>query len=269
MSTPNARLLAAATNVIRKEFAAFERGYSERPVPRVQEMRAGCISWLATFLPESFDDDLAQSMGARVAQWGEQPDYRVDGWFRLPALEVALYNLAVATGEPHRRDIARFALDRVIVNIDHHNSGLRAYILQCLALAAPNLAFNDAQLRGRVESLLASNQLYSDAAVALYLATEGSLAEKRAWGTEWKDRVQEGFGRAQLRDLAAGAPLTNPLFADIAEVERYVWLRLVDTLANVACPADLQVSPGAVAADLMRTRIATHALIHPAFRIAE
>jgi hypothetical protein len=255
----DANILHAAERLASAEFEAFKLDYEGEPVPRRQELRAGCIAWLVTTLPEAFDVEWIRELEEWLRRLnGPSPDAR--HWFRVPALRAATWLWNDDTD----------ALREVIANVDHHNSGLRAYILESLAFAAPGLSFDDDALRGRVESVLQRDYLYSDAAVAVLLSTRGTREAKGNWARRWVDVVQPSFGRDQLSAAINGAPVTNPLHEGLCEIERYA---LSGLLGEVAEDRQNSVArhPGVekVFAHLIRTRLAEHPLMNSSFRIAE
>lgn len=252
-------ILRAAERLACAEFEAFQLEYEVEPVPRRQELRAGCVAWLATILPEALETAWIRELSRWVYDLKGEPQDAFH-WFRVPALRAAI---AVWNDDSD-------ALVEVITNIDHHNSGLRAYMLESLAFAAPGLSFEDDVLRGRIESVLQHHYLYSDAAVAVLLSTKGTLEAKADWARRWVDVVQPSFGRDQLSAAINGAPVTNPLHESLCEIERYALSGLLGEVAEDRQNSVAQ-HPGVekVFAHLIRTRLAEHSLMNSSFRIAE
>lgn len=259
MTLVDGGLLHAAAGLACTELEAFKRDYAVEPVPRRQELRAGAVAWLAVMLPEAFDSTWARALEHWL--WELHPEARdAHHWFRVPALRAAVSSW---NDDPD-------AVGEVIANIDHHNSGLRSYVLECLAFVAPMLPFDDEDLRMRVESVLQKHYLYSASAIALLLATNGDGNAKTEWAKRWVDAVQESFGRDQLVAAINGAPVTNPLHEGLNEIERYA---LTGLLAHATAGTETlgTAEPGfdRVFVEFIRNRLREHPLMNPTFRIPE
>ncbi len=259
MTLVDARLLHAAAAFACAEFEAFKRDYAAEPVPRRQELRAGAVAWVAVMLPETFDAAWAPALKQWL--WELHPEPRdAYHWFRVPALRAAIGSW---NDDPD-------AVTEVVANVDHHNSGLRSYALECLAFVAPMLSFDDEDLRMRVESVLQKHYLYSASAIALLLATKGDGIAKTEWAKRWVDAVQEAFGREQLVAAINGAAVTNPLHEGLYEVERYALTGLLAHAADGAEPLGSAESRfDRVFVELIRNRLREHPLMNPTFRIPE
>lgn len=255
-------LMHAAVEFASSELEAFKRDYNVRPVPRTQDLRAGSIPWLALAIPLAFESDWFDPLRRWLFELRADSDdkYWWFHWYRVPAFWCAL---TVWDEDPSW-------VDEVIANIDHHKSEFRGYVLECLAFVAPVLSFDDENLRERVESVLKQRYFHADSAVALLLATKGSAASKATWAEGWKDAVVGSFGREQLDAAIEGAPVLNPLFEGLLEIERYA---VAGLLGHVATRSKTPVSTDSgydrAFAHLIRATLERHPLMNPTFRIAE
>lgn len=143
----DSQLFELAGKLAEHELAAFTAKFEVAPVPRRQELRAGSIAWVAAFLPEACTQDFRETLEQFLHAASELEDYSYRGWYCVPALAAAVYVLSGRLS----------ALTSTIVNVDHHNSSLRTYVIESLAFAAPRLTFDNDELRTRVESNLSSN----------------------------------------------------------------------------------------------------------------
>jgi hypothetical protein len=256
-------LLLNAAAVAEAELEAFIAEFNVAPVPSRQEMRAGCVAWIATFLPEACGVRLRHRLNAFLQSVQEHDDFSVRGWFRVPTLAAAGFALDGIEGE----------LAPTVANVDHHSSSLRSYVLESLAFVAPRLTFGGGELRMRVESNLRKGHLFSDWSVAVLLATRGNPDDKRTWAAAWAAQNLNPLERDLLQSAARPASqLQNPLCASLMELERYTLLRLLTT-ASAEERAETRgrqpALPGmeSVEFELLQRRLSEHPLMNPTFTI--
>lgn len=220
------------------ELIQFEENYDQTTVPAEQELRAGVICCIATFIPEAISQ-----FGRRRLLQTRKFCYSKERttWFRLPFIEVALFQLY---GNKEKY------LSRVISGLDQHNSRLRSAIYTPLALIAPKLSIHDFDLISRIESFLKHGYLSTDSALSIFCALKDSKEEKIEIVKDWKCRFTEYEDNTKLLDsLADEFFISNGFIShELSEIFRYFMVRLIDP--NVMTNEDSQESPQQQVMDL-------------------
>ena len=212
------------------ELIAFKENYSQETVPAEQELRAGVICCIATFIPEAINQ-IGRWRLLRTRKYCYSQEQMT--WYRLPFIEVASFQLYSNKQE---------YLPKVISGLDQHSSGLRSAVYTPLALIAPKLSIHDFDLVSRIETFLKYGYLGIDSALSIFCALKDPKEEKLKIVKDWKLRFTEyEINTELLNRLIDGLSIDNSLiFNELSEIFRYFMIRLIDP--NVVTVEDPQCS---------------------------
>jgi hypothetical protein len=105
-------------------------------------------------------------------------------WYHYLPIDCAAY---VLSGD-HKR------LQLVLENVSHHNSSLRAYVLECLYFIAPHLCYNDPLLLKHTLHNLEVGHFYIEKNLYLIYLAQGGTGDKHALIKKWLGQ-QWDFGQ--------------------------------------------------------------------------
>ena len=178
--------------VVKSEFELWVENFGKRPMPGAQERRGLFVQWFSVFAPESFEPALVDDLRSIAHEMRHHPEYRDDKWFEMLPIEVALY---AHTGDPYWIKIAQ-------LNLNHHNSSLREFVLESLLLVVDRIRFDDTECLARVTSNLEGWHFSAIDSVYFLLMTQGEVKTKKEQIQKWLDQVNLFAGdREELEAL--------------------------------------------------------------------
>jgi|GEM_PF-3073633 len=192
-----------------------------------EDIRASALAWATRFVPEGLSPRFRVDLERLVGELRVRSRFRVDFWDRCLPLDVALFSL---TND-------RKWLEVALCNVDHHNSGLRLWVLECLALVADLVDFEASELLARTERNVEINQMFCDWNVVLLAAAHGSADRKRELFNSWRAKFAESplFSVGSLLDdLSRGSSVNNPFLSYFLRIHQYILLRLAATVTEPA-----------------------------------
>lgn len=226
------RMTYNADHIVASQLALFDELYGAHPATDASFRAAGVVAWLATFAPWTISERQQQRFGAYVSKYLHRSDYRVDGWWRTATLEAAHYSLT---------DDLRH-LDGIILNLDHHNSGLRLSIYEALSFVIPRVHWHSpqgVQLRLRVKSHVERRYFYSDRAIVLALSMDGDAGPKRKWLQELDTREKPHVEVARVTEsIAKTGTCANPMSGWLFEITAHVCAHVIESTDARHAPPD-------------------------------
>jgi len=250
----DARLIG---QLIREEIADFWKHIDDETLTRDQELRGALLAWFCYFAPELVSEDARTLLFAVQKRIRSMQDFQYRGWFRILPIEMALYGL---TRESHW-------LDRHKQEFSCGGSALRFYVMECLALAAPELSIDDDVLHWRVRRNFEVRHTCCEWGGLLFLAGRGEKDRKQALAREWSATYRLNDSEHQVLDaLARFGMVENPFFAGhFSKIQSYIIERLC---MRRSCHLDIQENSvlfaGSIAAQVER-----HPLMDSYFQIAD
>lgn len=189
---------SAVNQLLTEEIHEFVRHLSEPTLSYDQELRGGLIAWLCYFLPELVTQQtsklLLDSYEANRTSYFER-------WYQLLPLEMAMFGLTREQGwlNGHKQNLA------------YGGSLLRYYVMQSLALAVPDLQFDDEGLREPIKRGLSIPYFEAEWGAAMLAMCKGESGAKRAALRRWHGTYF--LNRAYLlKSLSEGKPIENWFF---------------------------------------------------------
>jgi hypothetical protein len=184
--------------LLEEEIRAFTADLSQPTLSREQELRGGLISWLCYFVPELVSPEnlklLRDSHETNCTAYFER-------WYQLLPLEMALFGLTRdhAWLNNHKRNLA------------YGGSSLRYYVMQSLALAVPDLRFDDYELVDPIRQGLSIPYFGAEEGAAMLAMCKGPAHSKKAVLKEWHDAFR--LNRPDiLKELSEGKQVENWFF---------------------------------------------------------
>ena len=163
-------------------------------------------------------------------------------WHELLPIEIALYALSL---DSSWINIAR-------ANLNHHNSGLRRFVLESLLLVVNKLHFDDPYLLDPVADNLKRRHMGSGETVLFLIMAQGDLEMKKARIEQWLDQVKMSpYDREKLQAYSNGEFIRNPFLHYVIQFACYVMLRLAsqETLLQLALFPEIPEKQISTAAD--------------------
>jgi hypothetical protein len=199
-----------------EELGDWRRDVVQTPIPEEQDLRCFFVEWVAAFLPEAVSTELINELQEAAEVCRSAPDYSTSGWYRALPIDVAIFLL---TGEEDWLRTAR-------LNVDHHNSSLRYFVMESLALAAHRLTF-DPEMTARVLHNLEVRHFRCEDLVILFAACNHHQDYKLQKISEWLGACSHNQDvEGVLRRLAEGLPVPNPFLSHMLWIQQYVSFRL-------------------------------------------
>ena len=203
-------------NILKSEFKLWVHNSGQSPIPEAQDLRAFFIQWFAVFAPECFEQSLVKEISTFASETKQHLDFRRSKWYELLPIEIALYALS---SDSFWIDIAR-------ANLNHHNSGLRRFVLESLLLVVNKLRFDDPHLLAPVRDNLEWGHMGAgDTALFLCMA-QGEPEMKQTQIKQWLDQAMNSFDCEKLQKLAHGEYVPNPFLHYVVRFTCYISLRL-------------------------------------------
>lgn len=250
--------LLRARRWIERELDTFHAAAKEERLRDETERSAFFVAWMAVFLPEAFSSRVKALLRDRLDDYRNDEKYPYR-WYRTLGLECAAFALGGS----------RWEFDRVLVNLDHGNSNLRPPALWACGLVAERLAFDDADLRQRVDNSLQNSLMDCVSVATMFVATVGDALDKREWA---KGRLAGGNGnpweKEWLRQVADGLSVPNQLVAELGRIGHHA-LSVLARAGSVGTPAaSHQIElPVQVSSSTFLERMDRHPLLGPIVEI--
>ena len=242
-------------HIVASHLRVFDQTYGTKPARHDSYRAVGVVAWIATFAPWTLSNAQQTRVGAYLSKYYARSDYNVDGWWRTAMLSAAHYALNGTL-----RDI-----EQIILNVDHHNSGLRLCIYEAMAFVAPLIRWDSPQgehFRQRVESHVDKRFFYSDSAIVLAVSLAGDPDVKKNWVRALATRGRLGSHDAAVAgDIVKGLPVANPMAAWLFEITALISALLIDD--DKAHNNDLTIFTGHDVS--VRQRIEHHPLMRSQF----
>lgn len=203
--------------VLRSEFEFWVHYFGKRPVTRAQELRAFFVQWFAAFAPECFEHPFVKEISTFATEMRQQENYNARYWYEALPIENALYALTLDD----------FWISTSRVNLNHHNSSLRMFVLESLLLVVDKLRFDAPHFLACVTDNLKSWHVDSDESVLFLTMVQGSPKAKKSQIKQWLDEVKMSpHDRDKLLALSNGEFISNPFLHYVTKFACYVLLRL-------------------------------------------
>jgi len=212
--------LERLSDLFHAELTNFRAGMRTELIPKIQDLRAGALGWIARFLPEAVreaDRDLISETRAAVRG---RPDFATGGWYRIPYLDAAQYALS---GD-------RSVLDVLIANLDHATSALRSALHAPLGLVVDRLSIEDEDLVRRISGSLAKGHLDNESLLCLFITARGKPARKFELARHWRDSLKLAPQDIPRLDavLTAGFLSNAHIYDEYSEILRYLFCRMLE-----------------------------------------
>ena len=205
------------SRVLKSEFELWVHNFDQRPIPESQDLRAFFIQWFAVFAPECFEQSLVKEISTFAYETKQHLDFMRSKWYELLPIEVTLYALS---SDSSWINIAR-------ANLNHHNSGLRMFVLKSLLLVVDRLRFDDPYLLTPITDNLETWHMGSGDTVLFLNMAQGDSETKHIQIKRWLDQVNMSpQDREELQALSNGEFMPNPFLHHITQFTRYILLRL-------------------------------------------
>ena len=151
----------ALDDLFRSQLRAFIAGLDETPMPKAQDLRGATLAFIAAFAPDTLSATSCKWLTDTRAQIRARSDCAVNGWWRIPFLDVAQFHLSGNTD-----DVAV-----IFQNLSHHNSVLRSGLFAPLALTLPKLDLQRTEFAHKMAQNFESWHFYNDQGVCLLMAS--------------------------------------------------------------------------------------------------
>lgn len=196
-----------------EEIRDFAKHLSEPTLSHEQELRGGLIAWLCYFLPELVTQQTSKLI---VDYYEANRTSYFERWYQPLPLEMAMFGLTRNQGwlTCHKRNLA------------YGGSNLRYYVMQSLALAVPDLRFDDEEVFDPIKRGLMVPYFGAEFGAAMLAMCKGEASRKKAVLAEWHASLF--LNRPDiLKDLSEGKQVENWFFlAPFFRVQTYAIHRL-------------------------------------------
>ena len=234
-------------HVFRTQLKAFVAGLEQTPVPEMQDMRAGVLAFISAFAPEALSGTsikLLTDTRDRIRTW---PSYPTDFWWRIPYLDVAVFNL--------QRDMN--AIRHLIENLAHGARGIRTHLFPPLGLALPLLDLDATAFVPQMGKNFEIGHLGNDQGICLLLASDTLAPRKREMLEHWRAIAANEADRETLGKASDGLYIANHAML-------HEYLLIVLHLTEVAFAAQRETLPlFSVTPAQMLSRAKAHPLMQP------
>jgi hypothetical protein len=260
--------------ILKSEFELWVHNFGQGPIPEAQDLRAFFIQWFAVFAPECFEQSLVKDISAFAYEMKQHVDFRRSKWYELLPIEIVLYALS---SNSSWIDIAR-------ANLNHHNSGLRRFVLESLLLVVNKLRFDDPYLLTPITDNLETWHMDSGNTVLFLSMAQGDSETKHIQIKRWLDQVNMSpQDREKLQALSNGEFLPNPFLHYVVRFTCYISLRLAshETLLqsilfpemlkeqNSTIPDELQLELPIILESIIWQRMNSHPVFQPFIRLEQ
>ena len=202
--------------ILKSEFELWVHNFGQRPIPEAQDLRAFFIQWFAVFAPECFEQSLTKEISTFACEMKQHVNFMRSKWYELLPIEVTLYALS---SDSSWIDIAR-------ANLNHHNSGLRRFVLESLLLVVNKLRFDDPYLLTPITNNLEWGHMGAGNTALFLCMAQGKPEMKQAQIKQWLDQSMNSFDCEELQKLAHGEYVPNPFLHYVVRFTCYISLRL-------------------------------------------
>ena len=203
--------------VLRSEFELWVENFRIRPMPGAQERRGLFVQWFSVFAPECFEPSLVDDIRGFANDTRRHAKYSVDKWYQALPIEVALY---ADTSNPYWIQTAQ-------LNLNHHNSSLRSFVLESLLLVADKIRFDDAEWISRVTSSLEGRHMGAMDSVLFLCMAQGDAKAKKKQIRRWRDQGAISLSdRNELDAFLTDGYARNPFLYQTTRNACYILLRL-------------------------------------------
>ena len=203
--------------VLRTEFELWVANFGKIPMPEAQERRGLFVQWFSVFAPECFEPSLVEDIRSFSYNMRQDPEFYHDKWYEVLPIEVALY---ARTSNP-------FWIQTAQLNLNHHNSSLRSFVLESLLLVADKIHFKDAEWISRVTSNLESRHIGAMDSVLFLCLAQGDAQTKKEHIRKWRDQEKLSTGdREELDAFLTDGYARNPFLYQATRNACYILLRL-------------------------------------------
>ncbi len=215
------------SNLLELEFENWTHNFGQRPIPEGQDFRAFFVQWFSVFVPECFEQPLVKKILNFANKKRQEPDFYSSKWHELLPIETALYAIS---SDP-------LWIKTATINLNHHKSGIRFFVLKSLLLVVDKLSFADTNLLNSVVNNL-ENWHFGSKDTALFLSmTQGDLQTKQTQFQQWLDCLNLFSGdRECLEMLCSGEIIPNPFLYDVMQIACYVLSRLASKDTSLQLP---------------------------------
>lgn len=204
-------------SLISLQLSKFIRDYSITPPPLTQDLRSLSITWLCRQFPKEISEENQMKIQEFVDNQMYGDDYAYTGWYRLPALQAAVYGFL--------KD--EYYIESILKGISTEESTIRAFLLRSLSLLTSDLEFENDLLRQAVEEDLERDMWYATDAAILLISTRGSNADKRKWieqQSEKNPKFKDFFQNLLQKD----ALVDNEFFyTNLSEIKEHLLMEII------------------------------------------
>jgi len=190
------------------------------PLSVSHEASAAFITWISVFIPESVTTAFRNKLRQAVLEYQKLPRFKSNWWWRILDLHAALFAIDGDTSW----------ISWHILNINHHNSTLRQYVLCTALLIADRINFYDADLQNSVKDNVVFGHYYADMSLLLLAFTKGDIDDKRRLFMDLrvlcKDTISNDCAKL-LDDLLNGDLVKNPFNEQSLWTQKIVCLKLL------------------------------------------
>lgn len=156
---------------IASEIQLFKTEFDEPMIPYVQDQRGLAIAWTSYFFKESISDNNRSEISRIVYEVMQRENYAYHGWLRIPAIQAASF---ILTNNTYHRDV-------LLQNIACGQASNRIFIIQCAAILASLLEFDNEVLKKAAEANLKFSHDGFEQSTILFLVSQGNAIEKIGW----------------------------------------------------------------------------------------
>ncbi len=259
--------------ILKSEFELWVHNFGQRPIPEAQDLRAFFIQWFAVFAPECFEQSLVKEISTFAYETKQHHDFRRDKWYELLPIEIALYALS---SDSSWINIAR-------ANLNHHNSGLRRFVLESLLLVINKLRFDDPYLLTPITDNLEWGHMGAGNTALFLCMAQGEPELKQTQIKQWLNQAMNSFDCEKLQKLAHGEYVPNPFLHYVVRFACYISLRLAShetLLQSILFPEmreeqtsiisdELQLKLPIILESIIWERMNDHPIFQPFIRLEE
>ncbi len=238
--------------LLTEEIREFVEHLSEPTLSHEQELRGGLIASLCYFLPELVTQQTSKLLHDCFE--ANRTSY-FERWYQLLPLEMAMFGLT--------RD--HVWLNNHKRNLAYGGSLLRYYVMQSLALAVPDLHFDDEAISEPIRRGLSIPYFEAEWGAAMLAMCKGEGKRKKSLLAEWHQSYW--LNRPEiLKDLSEGKSVANWFFLEpFFKIQSYALHRV---LASRSLP-ETSKSPEFLFVGSLIDQIDKHPLMHTLIEVSD
>lgn len=220
MSVVKSNAVGRLGQLFEAELLEFRSHFDVHPISIEQDLRAGAIGWIATFVPEAISLKGRKKLWKVCTEVQKRSDFPTFGWYRISYLNAAQYMLDGDTTH----------VSALIANVDHHKSALRCGLHAPLALVSPRISLDDKELAQRIEHCLKSRFMYNESLMCIFSALRDARDRKIELILQWQKKIDPASRESEILDsIVTGSQISNDLVAEeFSKILRYLFCRLLD-----------------------------------------